>query len=46
MNSDQETMPATVNGILESHFGQEGYKNRVERDAAAEAAMLAEMGAE
>ena len=46
MNSDQETMPATVDGMLESHFGQEGYKNRAERDAASEAAMLADMEAE
>ena len=31
-----ETIPATVDGILESHFAQPDYKTRAERDAAAD----------
>jgi len=32
-----ETIPATVDGILISHFSQPGYKNRAQRDAVIEA---------
>jgi hypothetical protein len=38
-----ETIPATVDGILESHFAQPEYKTRAERDAEAEAAQTAAM---
>ena len=38
-----ETIPATVDGILESYFAQPDYKARAAREAAQEAAMAASM---
>jgi len=34
-----ETIPATVDGILESHFAQPDYKTRAEREAALDEAI-------
>ena len=41
-----DTIPATVDGILESHFAQPNYESRATREAREEAAMLATMNAE
>ena len=46
MNSERQTMPATVDRMLESHFAQPDYKTRAERDAAQEASMIREMETE
>lgn len=37
------TIPATVDGILESHFAQPDYKTRAHRDGEEEADLLASM---
>jgi hypothetical protein len=40
-----ETIPASVDGILESHFAQPDYKNREERDLAEAATRAAQLAA-
>ena len=41
-----ETIPATVDGILESYFAQPNYKSRAERDEISDAAIMASMEAD
>jgi hypothetical protein len=38
LSSERKTMPATVDGLIESYFGQDGYINAASRSAAAIAA--------
>jgi hypothetical protein len=38
LSSEAETMPASVDGLVESYFTQDGYMNAAERSAAASAA--------
>lgn len=40
---DVLTIPATIDGILESHFSQPDYKTRAERDAEEEALQMSMM---
>jgi len=35
-----ETIPGTIDGILESHFSQEDYKNRAEREETSDESLL------
>lgn len=35
LSSEAETMPASVDGLVESYFAQDGYMNAAERHAAA-----------
>ena len=41
-----QSIPATIEDILESHFAQPNYKSRAERDEISDAALMASMEAD